>query len=144
MITFDLECSNGHIFEGWFDSLSSFEDQENKKLVRCPTCDDFHVRRVLSPVAVRKSSPERQTAPPSVAPIDYRRLAREMVDYMQKNSKDVGAGFTAEALKMHYGVSEKKNIRGTATAEEEKTLKEEGVEFFKVPWPKWEDKKKKN
>jgi len=46
---------------------------------------------------------------------------------------------------MHYGVSEKKNIRGSATSEEEKTLKEEGIDFFKIPLPeKDEDKDKEN
>jgi len=34
---------------------------------------------------------------------------------------------------MHYGVSEARNIRGVSTKEEEKTLIEEGVQFFKVP-----------
>ncbi|MCP4682930.1 MAG: DUF1178 family protein, partial [Desulfobacterales bacterium] len=26
MIAFDMECSQGHIFEGWFDSHESFEE----------------------------------------------------------------------------------------------------------------------
>jgi len=42
---------------------------------------------------------------------------------------------------MHYGVSEPRNIRGVATEEEEKMLKDEGVEFFKIPIiPKKEEK----
>jgi len=47
----------------------------------------------------------------------------------------VGSDFTKEALKMHYGVIEPRNIRGVSTKEEEKTLKEEGVQFIKVPMP---------
>ena len=57
MIAFDLECSQGHIFEGWFDSLESFEEQKIKSLVSCPYCDDSNIRKVLSPVAVKKSPP---------------------------------------------------------------------------------------
>jgi hypothetical protein len=38
-----------------------------------------------------------------------------------------------EALKIHYGEVEKRNIKGTATTEEEVILKEEGVQFFKIP-----------
>jgi hypothetical protein len=38
-------------------------------------------------------------------------------------------------LKMHYGVAEQRNIRGTSSPEEEKTLKEEGIEFIKIPIP---------
>ena len=50
MIVFDLECSNGHIFEGWFDSLESFEKQNREELVNCPYCNDTQVRKVMSPV----------------------------------------------------------------------------------------------
>jgi hypothetical protein len=45
----------------------------------------------------------------------------------------VGADFSKEALKMHYGVEKKRNIRGSATGEEEETLKDEGIKFFKIP-----------
>ena len=140
MIAFDLECSRGHVFEGWFDSLDSFEEQNRNGLVRCPFCEDTNIRKVMSPVAVKKSRPDKQTVPES---IDYQRLAREVIDYIQTNFEDVGPTFSAEALKMHYGVTEKRNIRGSATAQEEKVLKDEGIEFFKVPMPKT-DKEKKN
>jgi hypothetical protein len=138
MIVIDIQCLNGHIFEGWFDSLQSFEDQNLKKLVSCPYCDSTDIRRVLSPVALKKSVPEDRTALP---PIDYEKLAKEVVDYIYKNSDDVGPKFAAEALKMHYGVAEKRNIRGSATSDEEKTLKEEGIDFFKFPQLKTDDDK---
>ena len=139
MIAFDMECSQGHVFEGWFDNSEAFEEQNASGLVSCPYCDDPNIRKVISPVAVKKSSQDIQPAPESV---DYQRLAKEVVDYITKNSEDVGAQFAAEALKIHYGVEEKRNIRGSATQEEEKTLKEEGVEFFKIPMPKIEEEKK--
>ena len=142
MIVFDLECSNGHVFEGWFDSLESFEDQNSKGLVSCPFCNDIDVKRVLSPVAVKKSSAVSQ---PASEPIDYQRLAKEVIDYIHNNFEDVGAKFSSEALKMHYGVTEKRNIKGLATAEEEKTLKDEGIDFFKIPLPRSDkDEEKKN
>ncbi len=138
MIVFDLECSQRHVFEGWFDSFEAFQEQNAKGLVTCPYCDDSNVRKVISPVAVKRSSPNSQPVPDHV---DYQRLAKEVIDYIKKNSEDVGARFAAEALKIHYGVAEKRNIRGSATSEEEKTLKEEGVEFFKIPMPKAEEEK---
>ncbi len=140
MIAFDLECSQGHIFEGWFDSLESFEEQKTRELVSCPYCDDSNVRKVLSPVAVKKSLPvpaNRQ------AEIDYNRLAKEVVEYIKSNSEDVGAKFASEALKIHYGVADRRSIRGSATEEEEKTLKKEGIDFLKVPFP-ISDTEKKN
>ena len=138
MIVFDLECSSGHKFEGWFDSLDAFEEQNRKRLVRCPSCDDSDIKRVMSPIAVKRLHPENQSVPGT---IDYRRLAKEVVEYIRHNFEDVGQRFPAEALKMHYGVAEKRNIRGSATEEEEKTLKEEGIEFFKVPVPQTDEEK---
>ncbi len=139
MIVFDLGCSQGHIFEGWFDNLEAFEDQNAKRMVSCPYCDDSDINRVITSVAVKKANSENQLAQ---VPVDYQRLAKEVVDYIQKNSEDVGTRFAAEALKIHYGAAEKRNIRGSATSEEEKTLKEEGVEFFKIPWYKKDEEKK--
>jgi len=132
MIAFDLECSQGHLFEGWFDSLQSFEEQHLEGLVRCPTCDVADVKKVLSPVAVRTSQSKGLNHPAS---INYQKLAKEVVEYIKNNSEDVGSQFAAEALKIHYGAAEKRSIRGSATEEEEKTLTEEGVGFLKVPVP---------
>ncbi len=141
MIVFDLECSQGHHFEGWFDSSEAFDGQCRQGLVSCPVCGDTDVRRILSPVAVKKGVREAHQDEARSEAIDYRKLAQEVVRYVQENSEDVGSKFAVEALKMHYGVSEPRNIRGSATEEEEKILKDEGIEFFKVPFPKKDDKK---
>ena len=140
MIAYDLECSKRHIFEGWFNNNQSFDEQVVKKLVVCPYCNDTTVRKVISPVAMKTSSrPDKNEIK---GPIDYSKLAREVVEYINKNFEDVGTDFTNEALKIHYDVAEKRNIKGSATVEEEKMMKEEGIEFFKVPIPKIDDDKK--
>jgi hypothetical protein len=140
MIAFDLECSKGHVFEGWFNNAHSFEEQQTGGLVSCPYCNDTEVKKIMSPVttktATRRELAERQEG------IDYRRLAREIVDYVNKNFDDVGPNFTKEALKMHYGVSEKRSIKGSATAEEEETLQKEGIPYFQFPIPKIDDEEK--
>lgn len=140
MIVFDLECYKGHRFEGWFTNTGSFEEQTAKHLVTCPVCGDGRVKKILSPVAtcaVRSEPGCRADSPP----IDYQRLAHEIVEYVNRNFENVGSDFTKEALKMHYGVAEKKNIRGSATEQEEKTLRREKIEFLKIPLPKEEPKK---
>ena len=139
MIAFDLECSQGHIFEGWFNNIDSFEEQNAKDMVVCPFCNDTNIRKVLSPVAMKiSSSSDDKRGVPS---IDYPRLAREIVEYINTNFDDVGPDFTKEALKIHYGVNERRNIKGSATAEEEKTLKDEGIDFYKIPIPKIDTEK---
>ena len=140
MIAFDLECAEGHGFEGWFDNLQAFEEQNAQKMISCPYCDDTNIRKILSTVSVKTSA-----RPPGLKdgpPIDYPRLAKEVVEYINENFEDLGSDFTKEALKMHYGVSEKRNIKGSATSDEEKTLKDEGIVFFKLPVPKTDDDEK--
>ena len=56
MIVFDLQCSQGHIFEGWFENSQSFEEQNKKELINCPYCDDINIKRVLSPITVKGNS----------------------------------------------------------------------------------------
>lgn len=131
MIAFDLMCTNGHTFEGWFDNLESFERQDSKNMIICPLCESTEIKKILSPVAMKSSSRSNQKI--DNLPIDYQKLAVEMVNYIQNEFEDTGAEFTKEALKIHYGSAEARNIRGTATKDEEKILEEEGVPFVKFP-----------
>jgi hypothetical protein len=130
MIVFDLTCSNGHTFEGWFEDGAAYESQNKKGLISCPVCDDNHIKKSLSTFAI-KGSPEQK------ASHDERRalfeLTREISDYVEKNFDNVGSDFAKEALKIHYGASEPRSIRGFSTKDEELLLKKEGVQFFKVP-----------
>ena len=130
MIAFDLTCSNGHSFEGWFKDLESFNEQNSKGMITCPFCKNTNITRILSPVAIKSSQGEEK--PREVEP-DYKKLANGIMEYIKNNFDNVGADFSKEALKMHYGVAEKRNIRGSATAVEEEILKEEGIKFFKIP-----------
>lgn len=138
MISFDLECSRGHSFEGWFDSLKAFEEQIEKKIVSCPICNETEIKRIFSPVAFKFSGNKKPMIPDN---FDYKRLAETVINYIHEHSDNVGTKFTTEALKMHYGVTESRSILGSATDEEEKILKKEGIEFFKLPSPEKKDPK---
>ena len=61
------------------------------------------------------------------------KIGKRFAEFIEKNFDNVGPDFSEEALKIHYGVSESRNIRGSSTPEEEKTLKDEGIEFIKLP-----------
>ena len=139
MIAFDLKCSKGHMFEGWFDNLKSYEEQNAGNMISCPYCDDTKIKKVLSPVAMRTSSANNMEK--GLGPIDYKRLAKEVLDYIHNEFEDLGTDFTKEALKIHYGVAEERNIRGSATEDDEKLLREEGIHFFKIPLPNKDNKK---
>ena len=132
MIAYDLQCVNGHAFEGWFEDSEAYQAQKKKELIACPACNTTQVSRIPSTFAI-KSSPIPKKV--SLEEENLKRAGKEIVDFVEKNFDNVGCDFAKEALKIHYGVKEPRNIRGISTKEEEKMLKEEGLDFLKIPMP---------
>ena len=132
MIAYDLHCVNDHSFEGWFEDAKAYQSQKKKGLITCPVCNASAVSRVPSTFAIRSS---RSAVSPSRTNAKLAEISKQIVDYVEKNFDNVGSEFANEALKMHYGVKEPRNIRGTSTEQEEKTLKDEGIDFLKIPVP---------
>ncbi|MEW6188399.1 MAG: DUF1178 family protein [Thermodesulfobacteriota bacterium] len=133
MMVLDLQCTHAHCFEGWFSNSEAFLRQKEAGEIRCPVCDDHHVTQALSPVAIKRAYRPQPEEDRDEVP---GKLIKDFYRYIEKNFEEVGTEFAKEALKIHYGVGEKRNIRGTSTEEEEKVLKEEGVAFHKIPFPK--------
>ncbi len=133
MIAFDLQCTNGHEFEGWFEDSKAYEEQDKTGLVSCPFCNSTSVTRKLSTFSIKKSLSPKALQDKEKKEVED--ISNRVIDYVKNNFEDVGSDFTKEALKMHYGVNEPRNIRGFSTKEEEKTLKKEGIQFFKLPIP---------
>ena len=134
MIAFDLSCSNGHVFEGWFDDCATFESQLSLGMVTCPVCQDENVVRVPSRFAIGSGNEQpRPAADPAALARAQVEVLRKMSSFVRNNFDNVGASFATEALKIHYGASEPRNIRGVSTPAEEKMLEEEGVSFLKMP-----------
>ena len=134
MIAFDLRCENGHVFEGWFENGAAFEAQKKKGLVTCPTCNTVSVSKTPTSFGILKSAPS-STGMQIDEQAVLANVGRKIVDFVEKNFDNVGTDFTKEALKIHYGVEEPRNIRGVSSEEEEKVLQDEGVEFIKLPLP---------
>ena len=141
MIAYDLQCATGHTFEGWFEDRKAYLDQHKKGLIACPVCNDTAVDIIPSTFAIKSSlasKPRSQQLPAGQRPAEKKGLdeiAKQAIDFVEKNFDDVGCDFAKEALKIHYGATEPRNIRGVSTKEEEKTLQEEGIQFFKIPLP---------
>lgn len=134
MIAFDLQCDNGHCFEGWFENNDTFDEQKRKGLLTCPVCSSASVSKALSRFGIMRSASASKAAA-----IDHQSMlndiSQHLTDFIEHNFDDVGADFTKEALKIHYGVSEPRNIKGVSTREDEKLLQDEGVDFMKIPVP---------
>jgi len=127
MIAYDLQCEAGHTFEGWFENAAGFEDQKQRGLLTCPLCGSAEVNRVMSTFGIAR---HRHRESPEKTPVNPLEI---ITRYVEENFENVGVDFAKEALKIHYGVTEQRNIRGVSSEQEEKVLREEGVPFFKVP-----------
>jgi hypothetical protein len=64
---------------------------------------------------------------------ELRQKLKELRDHVTKHANYVGAQFSEEARKMHYGEIEHRSIYGEASPEDAKALLEEGIEFHPLP-----------
>ena len=142
MITYELGCDKGHVFEGWFRNRETLEAQLSGDLVECPVCGSHRVDKRLSAVAVHL--PRRSTAPPPQAAASEppkpppQAFFKALAEFVENHFEDVGPTFAAEARKIESGEADTRNIRGTTTAAEEEALREEGIEFLKIALPKYD------
>ena len=134
MIAYDLQCTKGHAFEGWFEDRKAYLDQKKKGLITCPICNVTSVDIVPSTFAIKSGAPSISKDLAAEKSI-LAQNEKEAIEFVKKNFDDVGADFAKEALKIHYGAAEPRNIRGVSTKEEEKTLEDEGIQFIKIPMP---------
>ena len=140
MIAFDLACDCGYHFEGWFQSHESLSNQIECGLLACPQCAGTGIRKLISPVAYHTSQDQTHDRTiESNARVNLDKAAVKFLhalqQYVEKNFEDVGTNLASEALKIHYGIEESRNIRGIATLAEEEMLKNEGVNIVKIPLP---------
>ena len=138
MIIYDLKCEKQHKFEGWFRDLAAFEEQRAGKLITCPLCGSSDVAMVPSSIAVMGKSREPGERKAGLGDLSPMKMLEMINDFVTKNFDDVGERFAEVALKIHRGEEEKRNIRGVTTGRQEDELREEGVEFMKIPVPKFD------
>jgi hypothetical protein len=73
MIHYDLRCSAGHEFDGWFPDSAGFEAQAKAGFVECPVCGGTEVAKRLMAPAIPKKGRTRvkevlPPPPPAVVP----------------------------------------------------------------------------
>ncbi len=147
MIVFDLSCSQGHRFEGWFSSSEDYTGQQARGLVSCPHCGSAEIAKApMAPAVPRKGNqlalpapgegetmPVAGGVPPEVAQA-LEKLA-EMQAEVLKQSKWVGGDFADISRAMHYGEREVEVVHGKATASQAKELLEEGIAVAPLLFP---------
>jgi hypothetical protein len=139
MKVLDLECTQHHVFEGWFGSEDDFQGQLARGLVECPFCGDTQVAKRLSAPRINLGAAapaERKQEVMATADPGMQAKWLQLVRHVMANTEDVGERFAEEARRIHYGESEERNIRGQASAEETEALLEEGIGVLPLPIPK--------
>ncbi|NUS99557.1 MAG: DUF1178 family protein [Sphingomonas sp.] len=130
MIVFDLRCLDGcTVFEGWFDSSEDFARQAERGLVQCPCCGSVRVQK--APMAPRVGRSDGKGS-------DAKEMLAELASLQSRllsKSEWVGEELPEQARAMHLGEIEPRAVHGKATAEEAKSLIEEGVPVLPLPLP---------
>ena len=141
MIKYSLLCKNCELsFESWFASSNEYEKLKRKKLLICHNCQSSNIDKSLMTPSLINKKPDKK--------IDkefkkYNRIKKTIYEYqkfIKSNFEYVGDNFAYEARSIHYNEKKKeKGIYGTASKEDLKELKEEGIDAQMIPWV--EDKK---
>ncbi|MBB5985835.1 DUF1178 family protein [Sphingobium lignivorans] len=142
MISFDLQCSGNHIFEGWFRSGADYEEQRRAGQIHCPTCGCPTISKaVMAPAVAMKGNrhsdlagrSDKQPAVPQ-DPQAHAERVQHLLDAlasaqaeMLKESRWVGADFAEQARAIHYGEAEPAILHGVAKPADAKEMMEEGI-----------------
>jgi hypothetical protein len=156
MIHYQLQCAQGHGFDGWFPDSAAFDKQAKLGLVGCPVCAGTQVTRALMAPALRsrkQAPPPAEPAPPPAAPAaappapggpvaiagdrmpdHVRAVLQRLRAEVERTCDYVGAQFADEALRIHRGEADARGIYGETTPEQAEALAEEGVDISRIPW----------
>ena len=136
MIKYKLICKDCDLkFDSWFASSSEYERLKKKKLLNCHNCNSEKIEKTI--MAPQLISNKLRTD--EKFNLDkYNKVKKTIKDY-QKFIKDnfnyVGDNFAYEARSIHYnGKKKSKGIYGSASKEDLKELKEEGIDAQMIPW----------
>ena len=133
MIVFDLNCHNGHIFEGWFKNTDSFEEQNGLSQVICPICSSVQIVKGVQSPNIASGITRVNTG--KIAEMQTANLAliSKFRTEIEKNCDFVGDNFAETARKIHYGEAAPRNIYGGATIKQVESLQEEGIDVMAMP-----------
>ncbi|NQU60173.1 MAG: DUF1178 family protein [Rhodospirillales bacterium] len=143
MILYQLKCHKGHNFEAWFRDGATYDTQSVSGDVSCPLCGNTEVAK--APMAPNLASRNRSITRPLGGGDEARAQEvaakiLEAVDGLRQEVEDtceyVGDDFADEARAIQFGETEERGIYGKATDEEAEELEEEGVDFFRFPFPR--------
>jgi hypothetical protein len=134
MIKYKLICKDcDNSFDSWFSSSNEYEKLNKQKFINCNNCNSLNIEKTLM-------SPSVFTSKKNTEEKKYKEIKKTISEYQKfiKNNFDyVGENFAYKVRSIHYeNRKDQKGIYGSATQEEFKELKEEGIETEMIPWIK--------
>jgi hypothetical protein len=146
MIVFDLKCSADHVFEAWFGSSVSYEDQRVRGLIACPFCNSSEVTKAVMAPNIAAKGNRTQEVLPAVQPVAsvptapaeikaFLAAAVAVQAKMLEKSEWVGRSFADKARAMDAGDLPHSIIHGEVTKDEAKSLIDDGVAVTPLPFP---------
>lgn len=67
MIRYALRCSQGHVFEQWFDNMADYDSKAESGALKCEICGDTKVAKAIMAPNVAGSRPDPAPAPAAPA-----------------------------------------------------------------------------
>ena len=136
MIKYKLICKDCNTkFDSWFASSNEYEKLKKRKFLTCHSCNSLKVEKTLmAPQLI--NSKNKSEAKLNIA--KYQKIKKTIKNYqkfIKENFQYVGDNFAYEARSIHYNNKKKsKGIYGSATKQDLKELKDEGIEAQMIPW----------
>ena len=136
MIKYKLVCNNcDFIFDSWFASSEEYEKLKKGKYLNCHKCNSKKIEKTLmAPTLINKFN-SKSSEENLIKNKHLNKKIREYQKFIKDNFEYVGKNFAFEARSIHYDNKKKnKGIYGSASKNEIKELKEEGVDVEMIPW----------
>ena len=135
MIKYKLICKDCDLkFDSWFASSNEYEKLKKKKLLNCHNCNSVKVEKTIMAPQLINHKPKTDE---KVNLEKYNYVKKTIKDYqkfIKNNFNYVGNNFAYEARSIHYNGKKTKGIYGSASKEDLKELKEEGIDAQMIPW----------
>ena len=134
MIKYLLKCNKNHEFESWFSNSIEYEKLKNKKMIECIFCNSKKIEKsIMSPQVIKKQKNKNNNLN------EVNKIKKDLLKirkFVEQNFEFVGKNLSKEVRSIYYDEKKQRNIYGTATLEEQKELKDEGIELGSIPWLK--------
>ena len=136
MIKYRLMCNSCHLsFDSWFASSKEYEKLKKGNFLNCHSCNSKDVEKTLMAPMLNNKSTKKQFLQKNLKFSEINKKIKEYQKFVKNNFEYVGENFAYEARSIHYNNKKKdKGIFGTASEEEVKELKEEGIKTDLIPW----------